>query len=159
MIKYAIKEIAYNNQWIVKHCYTEFTDDITHATLFDTIKDVQAYVDICKQELVSEYKYEIHTIEIQDIGIIANSSIESEKELEQLKYYSFTGVKYNIGGFIKSEPIKPIYIKAKDENKAINIAIRHRPELAIGMPLCSVLSETYIQFMKNNGIVEYFYTE
>ena len=38
MIKYVIKELS-NDKYMVKYCYDELTNDITHATMYDSIEE------------------------------------------------------------------------------------------------------------------------
>jgi len=67
MIKYVIKELL-NNQYIIQKCYAEFVDDITDTIFFNTIEDAKRQISIYKKELYSDYRYEIHEIEIKDKG-------------------------------------------------------------------------------------------
>ena len=67
MIKYVIKELS-NDKYIVRYCYDEFTNDITHATMYDSIEEAQERINVYKEDLYCGYKYEIHEIEIKDKG-------------------------------------------------------------------------------------------
>lgn len=62
--RYAIKELTHK-EWLVKYCYTEFTSDISHATMFKTFKEAKEFVKMCRQELSQDYKYNIYTVRIE----------------------------------------------------------------------------------------------